>query len=263
MVTASPVLLLTGTTGIAAAAARLAAKQGMRLGVVGREMESGEALAAELAGAGTECLFHAADLTVAGQVEAAVAGCVERFGRVDLLFSVAGISGRRYGDGPVHACSEEGWDVTLDHNLKSTFLVCRAVLGQMLGQPAGENGLRGAIVTMASVLARTPEPRYFATHAYAASKAAVIGLTRSMASYYAPHGIRVNAVAPALVRTPMSRRAQEDPEIMELVRTRQPLAANLIEPEDVAGAALFLLGDGARAITGEVLTVDAGWSVSA
>jgi NAD(P)-dependent dehydrogenase (short-subunit alcohol dehydrogenase family) len=262
VVTAAPVLVLTGTTGIAAAAARLAAQQGLRLAVVGRETESGEELAAELTGNGTECLFHAADLTIAAQVDAAVARCVERFGRVDLLFNVAGISGRRFGDGPVHACSEEGWDVTLDHNLKSTFLVCRAVLNRMLGQPAGENGQRGAIVAMASVLADAPESRYFATHAYAASKAAVIGLTRAMASYYAPHGIRVNAVAPALVRTPMSRRAQEDPEILELLRTKQPLAANLIEPEDVAGAALFLLGDGARAITGEILTVDAGWSVS-
>ena len=259
---AGPVLLLTGTTGIAAAAARLAAQRGMRVAVLGREVESGEELAAELTRTGAECLFHAADLTIGTETEAAVAACVERFGRVDLLFSVAGMSGRRFGDGPVHACSEEGWDVTLDHNLKSTFLVCRAVLGWMLKQAAAENGQRGAIVTMASVLARAPEPQHFATHAYAASKAAVIGLTRSMASYYAPQGIRVNAVAPGLVRTPMSRRVQDDPEILELLRTKQPLATNLIEPEDVAGAALFLLGNGARAITGEVLTVDAGWSVS-
>lgn len=259
---ASPVLLLTGTTGIAAAAARLAAEKGMQLWIVGREAESGQALVAELASGGAECRFHAADLTVAAQVETALTACVERFGRVDGLFSVAGISGRRFGDGPVHACSEQGWDVTLDNNLKSTFLICRAVIGQMLGQPAGANGIRGAVVTMASVLATAPEPRFFATHAYAASKAAVIGLTRSMASYYAPLGIRVNALAPALVRTPMSRRAQEDPAILEFLRTRQPLAPNLIDPENVARAALFLLGDGAPAITGEVLTVDGGWSVS-
>jgi NAD(P)-dependent dehydrogenase (short-subunit alcohol dehydrogenase family) len=83
-----------------------------------------------------------------------------------------------------------------------------------------------------------------------------------MASYYAPHKIRVNVIAPALIRTPMSRRAQETPEVLELMNTKQPLVEDLIEAEEVARAALFLLGDDARVITGDVLTVDAGWCVS-
>ena len=83
-----------------------------------------------------------------------------------------------------------------------------------------------------------------------------------MAAYYAPRKIRVNVIAPSLIRTPMSRRAQENPEILELMETKQPLCKDLIEAEEVARAALFLLGDDARMITGDVLTVDAGWSVS-
>jgi NAD(P)-dependent dehydrogenase (short-subunit alcohol dehydrogenase family) len=115
---------------------------------------------------------------------------------------------------------------------------------------------------MASVLGFSPEPQFFATHAYAASKGAILGLSRSMASYYAPHKIRVNVIAPSLIRTPMSRRAQENPAIRERMKTKQPLREDLIEAEEVARAALFLLGDDSRFITGDVLTVDAGWTVS-
>jgi len=83
-----------------------------------------------------------------------------------------------------------------------------------------------------------------------------------MAAYYAPHKIRVNALAPALVRTPMSTRAQHDQTILDFIQTKQPLSQDLIEADDVARAAVFLLSDEARYITGEVLTVDAGWRVS-
>jgi NAD(P)-dependent dehydrogenase (short-subunit alcohol dehydrogenase family) len=115
---------------------------------------------------------------------------------------------------------------------------------------------------MASVLAFSPEPRHFATHAYAAGKGGAIAMTRSMAAHYAPGKIRVNAIAPGLVRTPMSQRAQASPELQEFVARKQPLAAGMVEADDVARAALFLLSDEARAITGQVLTVDAGWSVT-
>jgi NAD(P)-dependent dehydrogenase (short-subunit alcohol dehydrogenase family) len=115
---------------------------------------------------------------------------------------------------------------------------------------------------MASVTAYSPEPRHFATHAYAASKGAAIALTHAMASYYAPQIIRVNALAPGLVRTPMSRRAQDDPAIVSYMKSKQPLAGDLVEPEDVARAAVFLLSNESRTITGQVLAVDAGWSVS-
>lgn len=256
------VLLLTGTTGIAAATARLAACGGARVWVVGIDSESGDALAAELRGSGAESCFFHANLTVPSAVDAAVAACADQFGGIDALFNVAGISGRGFGDGPVHECTVEAWDLTLETNLKSMFLMCRAVAGRMLGQPIAENGLRGTILNMASVLASSPEPRHFATHAYATSKAAVVGLTRSMAAYYAAHRIRVNAIAPSLVRTPMSQRAQNNEDILKFMETKHPLTEGLIEPESIARAALFLMDDAAHAITGEMLTVDAGWSLT-
>ena len=256
------VYLITGSTGIGAATARLAAEAGAQVFIVSRTEEHCQALAEGIVAGGGRAAFSAADLTVAAAVEEAVRHCVAKFGRIDALFNVAGISGRRLGDGPLHECTEEGWDTMLDTNVKSMFLMCRAVLRQMLAQPIGENGLRGTILNMASVLGFSPERRFFATHAYAASKGAIIGMSRSMAAYYAPHKIRVNVIAPSLIRTPMSRRAQENPEIQKLMKTKQPLVEDLIEAEEVARAALFLLGDGARVITGDVLTVDAGWSVS-
>jgi NAD(P)-dependent dehydrogenase (short-subunit alcohol dehydrogenase family) len=252
------IYFITGSSGIAAATARLAAREGAGVFFAGRDEESCRALAADLPGSH----FRVAELTDPAQVRGAVEGCVERFGRVDALFNVAGISGRRFGDGPVHECTVEGWEATLDANVKSMFLVCREVVGRMLTQPPGADGERGAVLNMASVLAFAPEPRRFATHAYAASKGAVIGLSKAMAAYYAPHRIRVNVIAPGLVLTPMSARAQDDPEILEYMKVKQPLRGGLIEAEEVARAALFLLGEGARNITGDVLTVDAGWRVS-
>lgn len=257
------VYLLTGSTGIASATARLAAKIGARVFIISKEEESCRALSTELEGAGGECGFYVADLTVESEAVAAVRECAAHYGRVDALFNVAGISGRRYGDGPVHECTIEGWDVTLDANAKSTFLMCRETIRLMLEQPVGENGLRGSILNMGSILGRiSPEPKHFATHAYAASKAAIEGMSRAMAAYYAPHKIRVNVIAPSLVRTPMSRRAQDDAGIIEYMKIKHPLGEEMIDADDVARAAMFLLGDDARRITGDVLTVDAGWHVT-
>jgi len=251
------VCLITGSTGIGAATARLAAREGASVFVVSRDEESCRALAEEVG-----CGYHVADLTRAREVAEAVESCLARHDRIDALFNVAGVSGRRFGDGPVHECSEEGWDVTIETNARSVFLMCRAVVQRMLEQPVGENGLRGAILNMASVLAFSPEPKFFATHAYAASKSAIIGLTRAMAAYYAPSKIRVNAVAPGLTRTPMSLRAQQNHDLLEFMKTKQPLTEDLIEADDLARAAVFLLSDDASNVTGEVLSVDAGWRMS-
>jgi NAD(P)-dependent dehydrogenase (short-subunit alcohol dehydrogenase family) len=115
---------------------------------------------------------------------------------------------------------------------------------------------------MSSALARHPSPEYFATHAYAASKGAIEALTRAVAAYYAAHGIRANAIAPSLVATPMSRRAQDDPAIAAYLGTKQPLAAGPIPADAVTPVALHLLSRESRMITGQVIEVDAGWSLS-
>lgn len=201
------------------------------------------------------------DLTDPSFAPAAVAACASAFGRLDALLNVAGISGRRFGDGPVHECTEEGWRVTVDTNLTTQYRMCREAVQLMLKQPADGSGERGVILNMASILALHPEPLHFEAIAYAASKGGVIAMTRTMAASYAKEKIRVNAIAPALVQTPMSARASEDRAIVEFIRDRQPLADGFIPVEAVASSCAYLLSDASHAVTGQVLAVDAGWSL--
>ena len=119
------------------------------------------------------------------------------------------------------------------------------------------------VLNMGSVSAASPSPRYFSTFGYAAAKSAVVGMTRSAAAYYAGENIRFNVVAPALVDTPMARRAAGDEEIMAFVRTKQPLDGGRIgKADDLDGAVVYLLSEAAKFVTGQVLAVDGGWGVS-
>jgi meso-butanediol dehydrogenase/(S,S)-butanediol dehydrogenase/diacetyl reductase len=203
------------------------------------------------AGSAGEVVAHTADLVDDEQAAAAIAAAVERFGRLDAVVCAHGGSGRRFGDGPVGACTEAGWDATLELNAKSVFLVCRHAV------PALRAAGGGAIVTVASVLGQVGD-RDFATHAYAAGKGAVIALTRAMAVTYAQDGIRCNAVCPGLIATPMSARAQGDPALRARLAELQPLTGDFGRPDDVAGAVLYLAT--APFATGTVLAVDGGWT---
>lgn len=259
---AGRVCLITGSTGMAAATARLAAAEGARVFVTSRTEAHLKELADEIRAAGGTCEYRAADLREEGAIAPIFDQCVGSFGRVDAVYNVAGASGRPHGDGPVHLCSTEGWDITYEDNLRTLFFMCREAARRMLEQTPDERGIRGAILNMSSVLALEPRPDHFATHAYASAKAAALCLTESMAAYYAPHGIRVNAIAPGLVRTPMSRRSHDNPVMLELMKTRQPLGGAMLEADDIAQASVYLLSAEASRVTGQVMTVDGGWSVS-
>jgi NAD(P)-dependent dehydrogenase (short-subunit alcohol dehydrogenase family) len=211
---------------------------------------------------GAQAHFHPGDLTDPAVAPAAVANCVEHYGRIDALFNVAGISGRKFGDGPIHDCSEEGWDITLRTNATTQYRMSREVVRVMLAQPPGPTGERGVILNMSSILGVDTDAKHFSTVAYAASKGAVIAMSRSMAAAYAGSRIRVNVVAPGLVRTPMSTRASADPEIVEYMQIRQPLLQDLIPVEDIAATCVYLLTDASRAMTGQVVQVDAGWGIA-
>ena len=233
-----PVALVTGAAGgIGGAVARALAGAGHRVLGVDREPRP-DVLAADLAD----------DATAAG----AVAEAVARFGRLDVVACCHGGSGRRFGDGPVDACTVDGWHATLELNLTSVFHVCRHAV------PALRSSGGGAIVNVSSVLGLVGGDRDFATHAYAASKGAVIALTRAMAVAYAGEGIRCNVVCPGLIDTPMSARAQGDPAIRARLGSLQPLTGDFGRPEDVAEAVLHLATS--RFATGTVLAVDGGWT---
>jgi NAD(P)-dependent dehydrogenase (short-subunit alcohol dehydrogenase family) len=251
-------VLVTGSTGMAASAAKAIAAEGGSVLCVSRTAEHLDALAADVPGLRT----FVADLRREDEVEAAFAAFDASTGRLDAVYGVAGISGRRFGDGPVDRATLEGWETVLAANATSQFLVARAAIRRMLEQAPDATGSRGALLLMSSTLATSPAPDYFATHAYAASKGAIDALTRSLAATYAPQGIRVNAIAPSLIATPMSRRAQDDPSILAYLAARQPLAGGPIAADAVTPTALHLLSAGAAMVTGQVVAVDAGWTVS-
>jgi len=195
-----------------------------------------------------------ADLSRADEAEKAVAAAVERLGRLDVVFNGAGISGRPFGDGPVHECAEEAWDRVLDANLKSVFLVCRQAVPQLIA------GGGGSIVNVSSVLGIVGGDEDYGSHAYAASKGGVVALTRAIAAYYARQSVRCNVLCPAVIDTPQAARSVGDPRLRARLRELQPLTGEPGRPEDVAAAALFLASDASAFVTGVVLPVDGGWT---
>lgn len=252
---ASVVAIVGGTTGLGLSAARALVKTGWQVALLGRNPDSLESALSELG----ECAVGSAE--DACDPEAAptlIEKAVDAFGRLDALYHVAGGSARSQGDGPLHELTDGGWQHALDHNLNSLLYSNRAAVRRFREQGAG-----GVILNMGSVLGFSPSPTHFATHGYAATKAAVIGFTKSIASYYAKEGIRANVVAPALVETPMSERAAANDRIMGYVRSKQPLDGGRIGvPEDLDAAVLYLLSDESKYVTGQVLAVDGGWSVT-
>ena len=161
-------------------AALSCAAEGARLLLVGRQERDCERARTQVAQLGGPVTYVVGDASQPSTAAAAVAMAFERFGALDGLFHVAGGSGRSAGDGPLDQITDEGWQFTLRLNLDSLFYSNRAAVRQLLQQGRG-----GSILNLSSVLADHPSPRFFATHSYAAAKAAAIGMTRAAAAYYA------------------------------------------------------------------------------
>jgi NAD(P)-dependent dehydrogenase (short-subunit alcohol dehydrogenase family) len=249
------IVIMGGTTGLGLSAAKKLVEAGAQVVVTSRTQANVDAALAVL---GPNARGFAADAATPEAGERAVSLAVSEFGRVDALYHVAGGSGRSKGDGPLHELTDEGLRYTLDLNLNSVIYSNRAAIRQFLKQGTG-----GVILNMASVLGYSPSPKFFASHAYAAAKAGIIGFSKSIAAYYAPQNIRVNVIAPALVETPMSQRAASNDDIMHFIKTKQPLDGGRIgHPADCDAAAMLLLSPDSQFITGQVLAVDGGWTVS-
>src|SRR5882724_8506226 len=249
------IVVIGGTTVLGLSAARAFVDRGARVVVVGRKADSVRAAQRELCDSGLALRGDAIDPETAVK---AITLATREFGGFHGLYHVAGGSGRKLGDGPLHELTDDGWQSTIDLNLSSLIFSNRAATRQFLDQNTG-----GTILNMSSVLGWSPSPRHLATHAYAAAKSAVIGFTKAVAAYYASHNIRCNVLAPALVETPMARRAAKDENILRFIKTKQPLDGGRIgQPGDLDAAAVYFMSDDSKFTTGQVLAVDGGWCVS-
>lgn len=249
------IVIIGGTTGLGLSAARAFISNGAKIVVVGRNPESCFAAEVEL---GENCRAMKADATQPETATRAIELLIKEFGGFDGLYHVAGGSGRKFGDGPLHELSLEGWNKTFELNLTSMMLSNQAAVQKFM-----ELNQSGSILNMGSVLGVSPSPQYFSTHAYAATKAAIIGFSKSIAAYYAQNNIRINVLAPALVETPMSERASKNNTIQEFIKTKQPLDGGRNgKPTDLDGAAVYFMSDFSKFTTGQALFVDGGWSIS-
>jgi NAD(P)-dependent dehydrogenase (short-subunit alcohol dehydrogenase family) len=241
------VAIITGSgSGLGRVLAHSFAAEGAAVVVADMVGQRATTVAGEISEAGGRSLAQTTDVTDAADIEVMVGAARDAFGSVDILVNNAA----KATDADFLDLSEEAWDEDVAITLKGSFLCSQAVLADMTENRSG------VILNISSVNALA----YFGNEAYSAAKAGVLNLTRSLAVRYGPLGVRVNAIAPGTLRTPAwEQRRQKDPRVFERASKWYPLG-RIGEPEDVAGAALFLASDEAAWISGAILPVDGGLS---
>ena len=239
-------LVTGGTTGIGRDTAVLFAKAGAKVVVSGRRETEGQETSNLIRAAGGDGLFVKSDVSKPSDVQSLVQKTVEKFGRLDIAFNNAGIEGKWI---PLIEQSLEDWDAVIDINLKGTWLCLKYEIQQMLKQGGG-----GSIVNMSSVAGLMGAA---GAGVYCASKHGVIGLTRTAALENAAHGIRVNAVCPAVIETAMADRAFADPEANKRVLALHPIG-RFGKPIEVAEAVLWLCSGKSSFMTGHYIVLDGG-----
>jgi meso-butanediol dehydrogenase / (S,S)-butanediol dehydrogenase / diacetyl reductase len=239
------VVIVTGAgSGLGRLLAHRFAEEGAVVVVADIARGRAVAVAEEIFDAGGDSLAQTTDVADASEVQAMVGATHEAYGPVDVLVNNAA----KATDADFLGLGEMDWDADVAITLKGSFLCSQAVLPGMLEQGSG------VILNISSVNALA----YYGNEAYSAAKAGILSLTRSLAVRYGPSGIRVNAIAPGTLRTPAwEERRRANPEVFERLNRWYPLG-RVGEPEDVAGAALFLASDDAAWITGTVLPIDGG-----
>jgi 3-oxoacyl-[acyl-carrier protein] reductase len=239
-------LVTGGSRGIGAATARLFARAGARAVVVNyhSNREAAESVAAECRDHGSEAVAMQADVAKVAAVRRMVARTVSMFGRLDVVVANAGI----WKGAPIEEMTEREWDETIDTNLKSVFATCSAAAQHMIAQGSGR------IITVSSTAGQRGEA--FHSH-YAASKGAIISLTKSLASELGPRGILVNSVAPGWVDTDMSAEPLRDRKEYKKITSIIPLG-RVATADEIAGPILFLASDLASGMTGEIVNVNCG-----
>jgi len=247
------VLITGGSTGIGRAAALACAREGAQIVIADLNEAEAAATVAQVGKMGAKARFAHCDVAQAADVEAVVNGVASTEGRLDGAFNNAGIE----SDWAATAkCSEANFDRTIAVNLKGVFLCLKYEIAQMLEQTRGEPGRPGSIVSTASVAGLVGSR---GGCAYVASKHGVVGLTKTAALEYAPKGIRVNAVCPGVVETPMVDRMIEATGLDRENFVRQEPIGRLGQPREIGEAVAWLLSDSASFVTGVALPVDGGF----
>jgi 3-oxoacyl-[acyl-carrier protein] reductase len=246
------VAIVTGSRrGIGRAIALILAGAGADLIIADVVADDGklDGVAAEIKKTGRQCITVRMDISSRPDVEEMVRQAVRRYGKIDILVNCAGvwIPGQTLIE-----CPEENWDRVIDTNLKGTYFCCQAVGRIMAGQQSGN------IINLSSQVGLNPGT---GAGAYSISKAGIIMLTRQLALELAANNIRVNALAPGIVKTDFNIDLWKNPEAARQISLGVPLG-RLAEPEDIARAALFLASDDSGYITGAVIPVDGGWQVT-
>jgi NAD(P)-dependent dehydrogenase (short-subunit alcohol dehydrogenase family) len=239
-------LITGGTAGIGEATVRRVASMGARTVLVGRDENDGRRIESEILGDGAEAVFLKADLSRPDEVRRIVSATVNIYGRLDYAFNNAGISGQ---NGLIADQTETNFDEVFSVNIKGLFIALQQEIRQMLQQGGG-----GSIVNMASVGGSLATP---GASIYVASKHAVIGLTKSAAIEYGPHGIRVNAVSPAAIRTDMLRQIFGNDAAFDELADIHPIR-RIGSAEDVADAVAWLFSEYSSYYTGQSLVLDGG-----
>ena len=242
------VALITGGGGAVAEATALAyAKAGAAVALADVAVDAAERVAKLVRDAGGRALVLEMDVTREDSVRAGVERAVAELGRIDVLVNNAAVNVRK----PPTELSHADWARVIDVNVTGYFLCARAVGAHMLPRRAGR------VINVASIMGFRGSP-ISPNLAYATSKGAVVNFTHALAGEWAPHGIRVNAVAPTYLRTPLTARLLDQPEVGEKIAARTPMGRVGV-PEDLAGAMLFLAAPASALVTGHVLAVDGGW----
>ena len=245
------VAIVTGAaSGIGRAIAHAFANEGAKVVLADVDEEAGEAVAAEIADRGGEALFRYCDVGERLDVRNLVCAATDAFDRVDILVNNAGVVSK---GSDFLTLEEEEFDRVIRINLKGHFLVGQTVAQRMVAQ-VEEGGAPGTIINMSSINAVLAIP---AQAAYCASKGGIKQLTEAMALSLAPHGIRVNAIGPGTIATPMAGNVNDNPAANRMLMSRTPLG-RIGQPEEIASIAVFLASDGASYMTGQTVYADGG-----
>jgi NAD(P)-dependent dehydrogenase (short-subunit alcohol dehydrogenase family) len=247
-------LITGGASGIGRCTAQVFAREGAKLVLADLNLAAAEALAAELVAYGADAIAVQCNVCNRAEVEAAVARAVEHFGRLDVLVNSAGISARHVPEG---ADFEQAWQWIMDVNVRGTMLASHAAVAAMAKQGTG------AIVNLASIMSYVVHPAGYGLsdgfNAYSQSKGAIVQMTRDLAVNSGHPGIRVNAVCPGFIETPLTTAITGNPNLRSAMEARHPIG-RLGKPEEIAAVIAFLASDEASFVTGATWLVDGGYT---